>query len=109
MSDAPKPAPIVYLVEDEKIITQTLALILKTSGFQPIAFTKPLEALRTAEAVTPSLLISDVMMPEMNGIELGIRMRAISPGCKVLLFSGQPAADDLLIEAQERGHDFHIL
>lgn len=104
-----KPVPIVYVVDDEEIISQTLAMILNASGFQALAFTDPMEALQSAEPLTPALLISDVMMPEITGIELGIRFRTLYPNCKVLLFSGQMATADLLETAKRQGYDFEIL
>jgi len=101
--------PIVYVVDDEKVISQTLAMILNASGFRAVSFTDPADALRSAETIIPDLLISDVVMPEMNGIELAIRFRSAHPGCKVLLFSGQGGTVDLLESAKRQGHDFHIL
>jgi len=55
------------------------------------------------------LLISDVMMPEMSGIELALRIRESCPDCKVLLFSGQAATANLLEKARADGHDFELL
>lgn len=109
MPEAPRPVPIVYVVDDEKIISQTLTIILNISGFHALGFTDPAEALRSAETVTPSVLITDVVMPKMNGIELGLLFRALYPNCKVLLFSGQAATSDLLEAAKLEGHEFNIL
>jgi CheY-like chemotaxis protein len=97
------------VVDDEKVISQTLAMILNGSGFRAWAFTDPLQALRSSETLTPDLLISDVVMPEMNGVELCIRFKSAHPGCKALLFSGQPATANLLEVASKQGHDFQIL
>jgi CheY-like chemotaxis protein len=78
-------------------------------GFSATYFTCPLEALTAARLKAPDLLISDVAMPGISGIELAIRMRAQYPTCKVLLFSGQAATKDLLEDARARGHDFDLL
>jgi len=99
----------VYVVDDEQIIARTLALILQQSGFDAVSFTNPLHAFEAAKADTPDLLISDVMMPEMSGIELAIAIRSECPGCKILLFSGQSVTSDLLKIAREQGHDFRLL
>jgi DNA-binding NtrC family response regulator len=99
----------VFVVDDEQIIALTLATILNRSGFVATAFFGPLEALTTARSSVPDLLISDVVMPELSGIDLAIKLRSICPGCKVLLFSGQAATADLLTSARERGHDFTLL
>ncbi|MGB9257180.1 MAG: response regulator, partial [Candidatus Korobacteraceae bacterium] len=57
----------------------------------------------------PDLVISDVIMPDMNGIEAAISIRGFLPSCKILLFSGQAATADLLENARAQGHEFEIL
>jgi CheY-like chemotaxis protein len=106
----PKPnGKYVFVVDDEQVIASTLAVILQQSGFVTTAFTNPLEALDSAQAKAPDLLISDVMMPQITGVELAIRLQAICPDCRVLLFSGQAQTADLLQEARKQGHNFELL
>jgi DNA-binding response OmpR family regulator len=99
----------VFVVDDEPVISQTLAIILNKAGFSALAFDDPLKAIAASERTPPDLLISDVMMPGITGIELAILFRRAYPECKVLLFSGQAATTDLLTEAREQGYDFDIL
>jgi len=99
----------VYVVDNEKLIANTLALILAQNGYRAIGFTNPLEALKSAIAQPPAILISDVIMPDMNGIELAIEFQARFPKCKVLLLSGQAVTTDLLDNARQRGYDFTVL
>jgi DNA-binding NtrC family response regulator len=102
--------PVVFVVDDEKIIAETLAMILNQSGFSAIAFEDPREAiLSAANSKEPQLLITDVVMPHMSGIELATHFRANYPGCRVLLFSGQAASASLLEAARADGHDFELL
>ena len=74
-----------------------------------------LEALRTPWKpsgdynIRPDLLISDVVMPQLSGIDLAIRVKEQCPACKVLLFSGQAQTADLLEVARIQGHDFELL
>lgn len=99
----------VFVVDDEEIIAQTLAIILNQSGFQASSFTNPLDALSAARTTYPDLVISDVMMPEMSGIDLAIALRALCPACKILLFSGQSTTKDMLEAARGKGHHFQLL
>jgi DNA-binding NtrC family response regulator len=99
----------IFVVDDEFVIATTLATILQRSGFDAISFTAPMEALEAARINAPDLLISDVVMPVLSGVDLAIRMREENPGCKVLLFSGQAATANLLDAALGRGHDFEVL
>jgi CheY-like chemotaxis protein len=79
------------------------------NGFSARFFTSPLEALAAARSESPDLVISDVAMPGISGIELAIQMRAQYPNCKILLFSGQAATLDLLEGARAQGYDFRLL
>lgn len=99
----------VFVVDDEGMIASTFALILRKRGFNARSFTAPHEALQAAESAAPDVLVSDVVMPGMNGIELAIQIRESCPRCRVVLFSGQTATTDLLTEAEAIGHHFEIL
>jgi DNA-binding NtrC family response regulator len=103
------PVPRIFVVDDEYVIASTLAVILNRNGFSARPFTRPLEALAAALSDVPDLLISDVAMPGLSGIDLAIQMRAQHPDCKILLFSGHAGTLDLFEDARNRGHDFHLL
>jgi DNA-binding response OmpR family regulator len=96
-------------VDDELSIASTLTTILELNGYDARCFVNPLEALEAASTVRPDLLISDVVMPELSGIDLAIRFRQQWPTCKVLLFSGQAIAIDLLQAARTQGEEFQLL
>jgi CheY-like chemotaxis protein len=102
-------APCVFVVDDQPVIASTLAAILQMHGFSAKFFTSPLEALAAARAKSPDLLISDVEMPGLCGIDLAIQMKTQYPACKILLFSGRPSTLDLLDAARARGHNFDLL
>jgi DNA-binding NtrC family response regulator len=101
--------PVVLIVDDERVIADTLSIILSKSGFSTMTAYEGFSALKLAVADPPDLLISDVMMPGMTGIELAIAVTQVIPECKVLLFSGQAATVDLLREARNGGYDFTTL
>jgi len=101
--------PRVLVVDDERVIADTLAIILNQSGFDAAAVYTGTDAVERARKEKPDLVISDVIMPDMNGIEAAIRIRQMLPGCKILLFSGQAATADLLEKARLQGHEFEIL
>lgn len=99
----------VFVVDDESMIANTLAVILNSHGFDAVAFTDPLEALYAAEVHCPDLLLTDVMMPQLSGVDLGVQFKAIHPTCKVLLFSGAPKTAELVENAKAGGHTFDLL
>jgi CheY-like chemotaxis protein len=99
----------IFVVDDEQIIATTLTLILQNSGYLAQAFFNPLQALAAARLEAPDLVISDVVMPQLTGVELAIQIRAMCPSCKVILFSGQAQTGDLLSVARAQGHNFDLL
>ena len=101
--------PRIFVVDDEEIIATTLAMILQNYGFDASPFIHPLRALEASRSESPDLLISDVVMPEINGIELATLIKEICPDCKVLLFSGQASTQDLLESARYRGSGFEVI
>ena len=82
------PRPLVLVVDDEPLITQTLAAILASKGFSVLTAQDPAEALEISALSPPELLITDVSMPGMNGFELAIEVKRIAPDCEVIFFSG---------------------
>jgi CheY-like chemotaxis protein len=99
----------VLVVDDEHVIADTLAIILNQAGFDASAVYSGNDAVARARSTTPDLVITDVFMPDLNGIQAAIQIRSFLPTCKILLFSGQAATADLLENARAEGHEFEIL
>src|ERR1700758_4600583 len=87
--------PKVLVADDERVIADTLAIILNQSGFEATAVYSGEKAVETAKSLRPDMLISDVIMSDLNGIDAAIKIRGMLPSCKILLFSGQAATADL--------------
>jgi CheY-like chemotaxis protein len=109
MPDTTPAPPLVLVVDDERIIADTLVVILKQVGLAAFAAYSGESALEMALLVPPNLLLSDVAMPGMNGVELAIAVKKAIPDCEVLLFSGQASAIDLLEGAKKRGLECALL
>jgi len=101
--------PRVLVADDEQVIANTLAIILNQAGFDARAVYSGEKAVEVADSFQPNMLISDVIMTGITGIEAAIEVRAKLPNCKILLFSGQAATADLLEKARAQGHEFEIL
>jgi CheY-like chemotaxis protein len=108
MSNSPHRQKVL-VADDEKVIADTLAIILTQNGFEATAVYSGTEAVERARVTSPDLVISDVIMPDMNGIQAAIQIRAMLPKTKILLFSGQASTADLLEDARKQGHEFDIL
>ncbi len=99
----------VLIVDDEHIIADTLALILKKSGFDAHAVYSGEKAVEAALALKPDVMISDVVMEGINGIEAAIQVSATLPRCRIILFSGNAVTANLLDHAHAEGHSFEML
>jgi len=99
----------IFVVDDEKRIADTLAVILRQRGYDVSAFYDAHTALAQAEMSVPELIISDVIMPGMSGVDMAVLVRERYPTCKILLLSGNVGTLDLLELVRQRGHDFELL
>lgn len=99
----------VLIADDELAIAKTLKQILINEGFHAMAVFGGRAAVEMAAEWRPDLLLSDVFMPDMNGIDAAIQITQRMPNCKVLLFSGNAVVHDLMKDAQERGYRFRVL
>ena len=100
---------LALVVDDEEIIADTLVVILNRDGFDARAAYSGETGLVLARALKPDVLISDVVMNGMSGVELAIKVSNEIPQCRIVLFSGQAATEDLLQEAEANGHHFNLL
>jgi CheY-like chemotaxis protein len=99
----------VLVLDDETVIAETVVEILKHEGFEAQAVPNGSAAIELAATWMPNVVLSDVVMPGINGIETGIKIREMIPDCKIILFSGQAATVDMLERAREQGHNFDVL
>jgi CheY-like chemotaxis protein len=99
----------VLVVDDQRLIVDTIAEILEGAGFDVIPVYDPWEALEAAARFQPDHLLTDVLMPRMNGVELAIAVRKMYPAVKILLFSGQAGISEILLDGQRRGYEFELI
>jgi len=78
----------VLVVDDDAMILNTMAAVLAEAGFEVIAANSGAEALRCSAGGRIDILVSDVMMPAMNGCELARELLQLHPGVRVLLVTG---------------------
>ena len=99
----------VLVADDEPVIADTLAMILEQDGYQTEAVYGGRQAVEKARRWIPDLFLSDVNMPELTGLQAAMEICTIHPGCKVLLFSGEPGSRLLVHENRLNGRSFDFL
>jgi CheY-like chemotaxis protein len=105
-----KPIPAqVLVIDDDTAVADSVAMVLRMDGFEvTVAYTGE-AGVELSRNRSFEYLVTDVVMPQMNGIEAAIEIRKLLPECKVLLVSGDNDAGALLEEALSRGYQFEIL
>jgi FixJ family two-component response regulator len=87
-------AEIVCLVDDDAAVLKSIERLLKSDGFSVRAFSQPKEFLAHVQAHSVPVVILDIWMQEMSGLELQAQLSQLSPGTRVIVITGRddPAA-----------------
>jgi CheY-like chemotaxis protein len=101
--------PRVLVVDDERLIADTCAEILEGAGFDSRTAYDGWAALEMVGEFQPDYLLTDVLMPRMNGVELAIYVSKMFPAARILLFSGQAGISEILFQAQAQGYEFELV
>jgi len=101
--------PRVLVVDDERLIADTCTEILESAGFDVETAYDGHAALNVVAAFHPDYLLTDVLMPRMNGVELAIAITKAAPRAKILLFSGQAGISEILREGRDHGYNFELI
>jgi len=99
----------ILVLDDEPLIADSLAMILIQSGYEARAAYNGSSAIVVAQSWRPDLLLADIIMPGMNGVEAALEISSLVPECRLLFISGDLSTADLLDGYRNRGHDFHAL
>lgn len=101
-------APRILFVDDEEQIRKLMTTFLTRQGYEVATATDGYEALKSVRSRAPSLVITDVTMPNMNGFELTRRLRADHRTARipVLMLSARKQADDVLTGYAEGADEY---
>lgn len=80
---------LVLVVDDDRVMADTLAEILRLHGFKPVALYCGEEAIELSERQQPDVILSDIRMCRLDGIETAKRIRKMHPECRVILFTAR--------------------
>jgi CheY-like chemotaxis protein len=103
------PAPRILVVDDEVLIADTIVQILNRNGFIAEAAYSGEQAIEIAKRTCPEMVLSDVLMPQVDGVEAAIQISKCCPDTRIVLFSGQAATLEILSRARARGYTFELL
>ena len=106
---AKESKPRVLVVDDERVIADSLTAILNHSGFDAIAKYGGVDAIEFLQQECPDIVLSDVVMPDLNGLDVADAARTNCPGTRIVLISGNAATPNLLEHALPDGAPFELL
>ena|SRR5579863_1283561 len=104
-----KRTPTVLIVDDEAVITETLSLILKAHGYPTRIARTGEEAVEQARTSAPEVLVCDIILPGITGIDAAVQIRALCRDCRIILISGAVLSAELLERARADGNHFEVL
>jgi DNA-binding response OmpR family regulator len=98
----------IFIV-DEEVVSMTVAAILSRHDFVATAFTESVDALNAVRANPPDLLIAELGMSPLSGMDVPMLLQKAKPECKLLLFSGSLNSEESLKAARDSGLEFETI
>jgi len=80
--------PTVFIVDDEIRVRESLKLLIDSAGWQPVTFACGLEFLSRPRTLTPSCLVLDLVLPDINGLDLQKRVAVDRVDMPIIFISG---------------------
>lgn len=99
----------ILVVDDDWVVADSLTEILRRNGYATETAYDGAGALQTALLSPPELVITDVVLPGMSGVELATTLKSVYPDCKILLCSGHASTPELLRSPHCAPYDFTLL
>ena len=98
--------PKIMVIDDQPVIADTLAEILSQNGYDAVALYSAEEALKSVKRSQPAIVLSDIRMHRVNGIEAAVHIRNLHPACRIILFSASGVSEWEQATMNERGFEF---
>ena len=98
--------PRVAVVDDEQIVADTLAEILSLHGYESKALYSGEAAIKEADEFWPEIVLSDVHMQGIDGVEAAIQIRKRCPTCRIILFTASPMRQIIQARISMLGFEF---
>jgi len=90
----------ILVIDDDEAMREYVCFVLEKAGFKVFSAKDGNEGISTADSHTPDVIITDLVMPEMEGIETIKKLRTLHPKCGIVAMSGAVNSDTYLAMAQ---------
>jgi CheY-like chemotaxis protein len=98
--------PKILVIDDQHLIANTLAQILNQNGYDAAPVYSSEEALEQVNRSEPDIVLSDVRMHKLDGIQTAMRIQILHPNCRVILFSASAISDEEQARIDDCGFEF---
>ena len=98
--------PKIIVIDDQRLIANTLAQILNQNGYDAAPVYSGEEALEQVNLSEPDVVLSDVRMHKLDGIQTAMRIQILHPNCRVILFSASAISDEEQARIDDCGFEF---
>src|SRR5471032_1366941 len=88
LSGMSQAVPIVFVVDDDVSVRESLELLIRCEGWEPQTFASALEFLARPQALVPSCLVLDVSLPGLNGLDLQKQVAVERPDMPIIFITG---------------------
>jgi DNA-binding NtrC family response regulator len=96
----------VLVIDDDRMVADTLAEILRLDGFSPVALYSGEEAISFVDRFQPDVILSDIRMHGVDGLQTAQAIRQRHPECRVILFTASPVTAKAKQTIQRSGFEF---
>lgn len=101
--------PLLMILDDDNAVRQTWTIIFRQQGYEVVPVDRGEAAIDAAQDRAPDILLADIHLPDMSGIEAAQRVQRIAPRCHILLISGDGESSEVLNAARAQGVTFEVL
>ena len=106
MRDAAPPKTRILIVDDEQSMREVLKIMLKKEGYKVATASNGAEAIKQCEKTPFDLVITDIKMPKVNGMELLHRIKDLSPNTKVIMITAFADMEGAIKSMKEGAYDY---
>ncbi|MBU1571017.1 MAG: response regulator, partial [Proteobacteria bacterium] len=96
----------ILIVDDEELIVRLLSMSLRSDGYQTVSAFSGEQGLEVFRAEAPDIVVTDIKMPGMDGLELLKRIKEINPEKEVIIVTGLSDIDSTITALQYGASDF---
>jgi len=104
-----KSNPLLMVLDDDNAVRQTWTIIFRRQGYEVVPVDCGEAAIAAARERAPDVLLADIRLPDMTGIEAARRVHEIAPACHILFISGDSDSGEAIEQARAQGATFEVL